>query len=28
VSVGDVRDARKKLNLDTEHLTVNSGDHD
>ena len=28
VSVGDARDARKKLNLDTEHLTVNSGDHD
>jgi mono/diheme cytochrome c family protein len=28
VSVSDVRDARRKLNLDTEHLTVNSGDHD
>ena len=28
VSVAGVRDARRKLNLDTEHLTVNSGDHD
>jgi mono/diheme cytochrome c family protein len=28
VSVADVRSARKKLNLDTVHLTVNSGDQD
>jgi mono/diheme cytochrome c family protein len=28
VSASDVRDARKKLNLDSVHLTLNSGDHD
>jgi mono/diheme cytochrome c family protein len=28
VSLADVRNARKKLNLDTVHLTVNSGDQD
>jgi mono/diheme cytochrome c family protein len=28
VSVSDVRSARKKLNLDTVHLTANSGDQD